>query len=664
MPAIKKLVPNDFHLNVAKTFINELSNGDYYVYMGNHVNSSIIATPTDDINTTVIDTFRNMLFGKKIENDDLNLVIDRYDYESNTVYARYDDRDSNLLASQFYTIVPDGSNYHVFKCIDNNANTPSTVQPSRADAENSGDIFYPGDGYRWKWMYTANSDIVDRFATDDLFPVSTDANVSAAAITGSIDSIRIDNRGQRYDNYTTGTFSSTDLRLNGNTVIYAINALASSVNNFYNGCYLYITSGSGSGSYKRVVDYVVNNTTKYVILDSAFEEPPQVNWTYEISPAVLIRGDGTQSVNAVARAIINSNSTNSIFRIEMIDRGADYKFATANVYADPVVSVTIEAEVSPIHSPAGGHGSDAPRELGAYRVMLWSKFANNESNTIIATNDFSQIGIIKEPIFANVTIIATTSTEDFLSGENVYLIDPKLRPGIATTNATSNVVTIASADPTQFVEVSDWIYIASSTGQCLRTISAANSSSITISSVPEFDSSNAYVYSVTPKKVGVVVNSQSNTLYISNVETTIIDDDLLIGDVSGAISIIDQVKVNNQQKGFTTFVQMYRYDLDNINGVFEQDELVFQSNTNTANARIHSIESSGGIGVMFVTNQNIPFADGEYIFGADSDANARVVSKYSPDLVFGSGEILYIENSESIPRSDITSETFKLVFAF
>lgn len=56
------------------------------------------------------------------------------------------------------------------------------------------------------------------------------------------------------------------------------------------------------------------------------------------------------------------------------------------------------AEFDVIIPPSGGHGYNIYKELGAYRVLVYSRFVTDESNpdTIIG-NDFARVGIIKNP---------------------------------------------------------------------------------------------------------------------------------------------------------------------------------------------------------------------------------------------------------------------------
>ena len=65
---------------------------------------------------------------------------------------------------------------------------------------------------------------------------------------------------------------------------------------------------------------------------------------------------------------------------------------------DELVNTGTIAKFDVIIPPKGGHGYDIYRELGAYRVLVYSRYNTDETNpdTIIG-NDFARIGIIKNP---------------------------------------------------------------------------------------------------------------------------------------------------------------------------------------------------------------------------------------------------------------------------
>jgi hypothetical protein len=114
---------------------------------------------------------------------------------------------------------------------------------------------------------------------------------------------------------------------------------------------------------------------------------------------------------------------------------------------------------------------------------------------------------------------------------------------------------------------------------------------------------------------------------------------------------------------------MYKYSVSSVVGTFTPDELVFQSETGLyedqyANAYLHSSVYDGVNYNYYVTNQIGVINSGRNLIGANSTATANVVNKYSPELEFGSGDVMYIEKIDAIKRTNTASETIKLIFEF
>lgn len=62
--------------------------------------------------------------------------------------------------------------------------------------------------------------------------------------------------------------------------------------------------------------------------------------------------------------------------------------------------------------PKGGHGYNIYKELGAYRVLVYSRYITDETNPdVILGNDFARVGIIKDPT------IFGSDTEKLILGE-------------------------------------------------------------------------------------------------------------------------------------------------------------------------------------------------------------------------------------------------------
>jgi hypothetical protein len=95
----------------------------------------------------------------------------------------------------------------------------------------------------------------------------------------------------------------------------------------------------------------------------------------------------------------------------------------------------IDAINNPENMPVGGHGSNVPRELGAYYVIVAAKFEDNESGSLSTSIDYRTIGLIKNPVlwgtentavgsFYNMATrirFATNLLTDFVVGQEVTI---------------------------------------------------------------------------------------------------------------------------------------------------------------------------------------------------------------------------------------------------
>ena len=400
----KQLITDYFRLNNAKQLresISEAANNAYYVFVGRHTSyangDSIVPNPTNSTQEINVDSYRNMIFGKRISSSDVKIMTRRYDWTSGTSYSKYDSA-VDLSNTSFYVLTNSASQYHVFKVLDNAGGAVSTSQPQFSDTGADDEYYSTSDGYVWKYMYSITKSDFDKFATADYIPIIPNANVVANSVSGAIDVITITSGGSNYNSSFANTFEATNLRIGGDTTKYGLASGASANNDFYNDSFIYISAGTGVGEIRKIVNYDVIGTDKVITLDSAFNTAPDTTSTYEITPSVDIVGDGG---SAKARALVNTASGNSIHKVEIIQRGTNYSFATATVVGN-TGGVSNSAVLSVVIGPKGGHGSDAEYELGGRYLGFSTSFANSEANTIPTTNDYRTIGILKDPLYANV----------------------------------------------------------------------------------------------------------------------------------------------------------------------------------------------------------------------------------------------------------------------
>jgi hypothetical protein len=431
-------ITQSFKLNSSLQFLesfNEPANNMYFMFAGRHLpwdNDARPPLPNESTKGLVTDIWDNMMYGKNITPNDVVPVTRRIDWVSNTVYTAYTDDVPNLFDTNFYVVAQDGTTYKVFKCLDNNSGSRSTIKPTTAVAS---DIDYmTSDGYRWKWMYTITEDQWNKFATAAFVPVIPNANVTANAVSGSIDVIKVTNGGANYNSYHDGSFQAVSI--GGDSTRYQIDVTAASNADFYINNAIQVMSGAGAGQVRRILDYTVTGQTKIVVVDSPFNPVPAASDLYEISPLVRIVGDGE---GATARAIVNP-ATNSISRVLVVNRGTGYTWANAIITANTgfIGNTTPQpANVVVIMPPVGGHGANAYSELGVKGVTVAVSFNSaDSSNNIVDQNDIRTFGIIQDPLFSNVVVNISGIIGSYTAGERVIQANTNASGFVSTANST------------------------------------------------------------------------------------------------------------------------------------------------------------------------------------------------------------------------------------
>ncbi len=474
------LIPNNLQLINVDNFIESFTEPNYNIYY------YFLATPRpyasdsspprlyDNPQTTEIDTYDNMICGKRITSSDVARMVTRRDWASGTVYTPYAHDTLNLYTSNFYVVHPESGSYHVFKCINNNRGANSTVAPLFSQTAADDDFYYTADGYQWKYMYSITSTQYSKFTSTGYIPVYVNANVVGNAVSGAIQSIQITNSGKGYSSYCNGFFQ--EVRVSGNPLVYSIDSTTASSNaNFYINSAIKISSGPGSGQQRVITGYTVSGTTRRVIIDSPFSTAPTTLSKYDISPLVQVLGDGS---GATARATVNA-TTNSIYTIEITNRGEGYTYAsivitgnTGTINVSTGSTTTNSATAKAIISPKGGHGSNAASELGSRYVGLSAEFDSALSGgKVVDENDFRVVGILKDPLFANVVLEISGGSGTFSDGEVVYQSQGSPIAGIVITNPGSGYSSNATVTITGTSSVAA---VANASSNSLGRISQVN----------------------------------------------------------------------------------------------------------------------------------------------------------------------------------------------
>ncbi len=130
---------------------------------------------------------------------------------------------------------------------------------------------------------------------------------------------------------------------------------------------------------------VNNNQIKKVYIDNSGS-----NYS---SGEVNILGDGTGG-----RVFIDVNANGEIINTTVTSGGQGYTYAIVDlgVLQPPGGSIQNPAKLIPIIPPSRGHGYDIYKELGADKLLIYSRFDDSTKDFPVDTK-FSQIGIVKNP---------------------------------------------------------------------------------------------------------------------------------------------------------------------------------------------------------------------------------------------------------------------------
>lgn len=170
-------------------------------------NNAAPPMPTQD-QKSIKSIFKNIFVAKEITSNDISPVIQRIDWTANTTYDYYrDDVDMFALnndGSLVYNFYVHNSYDQVFKCLWNNNDVPSTVQPYfEPGTYGTNNIFQGADNYKWKYMYTIDIGTKDKFMDANWLPIPVGANTPNPLLTsagsGDIEVINVMNQGTGYD---------------------------------------------------------------------------------------------------------------------------------------------------------------------------------------------------------------------------------------------------------------------------------------------------------------------------------------------------------------------------------------------------------------------------------------------------------------------------------
>ena len=376
----------------------EASASTYYLFVGKSTaytssttggSDSSPPTPSDSPSDTEFYAWDSMLAAKNVTSSDVSFSIPRRNWANGTTYDRYDDTvsssstatsgASNLYDSTFYFMTSD---YRVYKVLDNNGGTAySGAEPTST----SSSIFELG-GYVLKYMYQITTSEAAKYLTSDFIPVSDDSTISAAAVDGKIESLKI----TAGSSYTNGTYYAA---------VYGDGTSA----------------GTSSGAIIRIT----------------------------------VSGGTIQSFGLTAGSDTTVHAGGAGYTFGTVNLASGFTFSDAALSSAAGIGGS-GGVIEVVISPKNGHGNSAIVELGGHFIMTATTLTQAENDDITTANDFRQVGLVVDATnFGTSTVAsATTRRQTFVvrasSVSGVFEVDEKITQ--ATTGAVGKVVEFDSTN--------------------------------------------------------------------------------------------------------------------------------------------------------------------------------------------------------------------------
>jgi hypothetical protein len=349
------LVTDQFRILNATNFIESVSNDSdsYYVWVGltnpntsgfgrnanwdggNLVTNGVVPNPTDNLDylTQYEDT---LLFGKKVTSSNIRRVIKRVDWARGKKYDmyRHDYSITNL--------------------------SPIAKRARLYDSE----YYVINSDYKVYICIQNGSSGINTTGNQSLYePTHTDLEPSVAGLGGD-----------------------------GYLWKYLFTVSPSDIVKFDSTEYITLPNNWSTSTDSQIVsvrengDSTVNdNQIKTVYIDN-----PGSN--YQTSAEVDILGNGTGG-----RVYIEVNTNGEIINTTVTSGGKGYTYGIVDLgRLQPGGNIANPAKLIPIIPPSRGHGYDLYKELGADRVMIYSRF-DDSSRDFPTNTKFCQIGILKNP---------------------------------------------------------------------------------------------------------------------------------------------------------------------------------------------------------------------------------------------------------------------------
>jgi hypothetical protein len=441
---------------IADTILDEysdLSDENFFLCIGKVTPWGATAEqPPQAFDTVEVETdfWRGLVAAKRINRNDMSMVVRRIDWEPGVVYQPYRnniDLFDDINPANFYALVDEE---RVYVCIDNNLGEPSTVTPTHTDSI----IRKLSDGYRWKFLYQIPESkrkflTKSRVGAIGYMPIefveslrSNDDRflqwqVQNSAVDGKIEFAYMDEAAKAYWVTTASCIlpSSANLvaqnAVPGATTVQIASPELTPDSNLYEGMMISFDGGPGQGQRRVIKQYSWLGTTARIFVDplilglSGTSDPAKQSF-FSIQPRITVKGDGTSYENINNPTIRTADfqlkfgetadtsiecsivAPRYIKSVEIVDGGKNYTFAELNIVKGlttilpntPNEYLDFTKVLHAVIPPPGGHGANPLRELGAASYMIVKNYDRDEDGKVDTDNDFRQFGILRNPILS------------------------------------------------------------------------------------------------------------------------------------------------------------------------------------------------------------------------------------------------------------------------
>jgi len=137
-------------------------------------------------------------------------------------------------------------------------------------------------------------------------------------------------------------------------------------------------------------------------IKKVYIEDPGVNYFPGQTVICDIIGDGTG-----AKVSITTDSAGKIISTSMYSGGSGYTYGVVDLKQETIGGTT--AKLIPIIPPSKGHGFDIYKELGADKILIYSRF-DDSTRDFPTDTKFAQVGILKNPTQYSSTTVFTQNS--------------------------------------------------------------------------------------------------------------------------------------------------------------------------------------------------------------------------------------------------------------